>query len=180
VSGLRQQSLVIVPDRPFCIRTETLSALFRGVLWRLLGPCRIWKWSFCRPTLHCLARLPEPAKWNLEVGSAQQQSLRSRSRPRVKPSSGISLSFPPLAYSIGKCRDAVPFSGFLRSDASIHHRLVDHLKLAIDCEQHAIEVVAAPQDQSTCRDDAVSTLAPGQLGVFFDAIDRDLRSTSED
>src|SRR6266478_7559727 len=52
-------------------------------------------------------------------------------------------------------------------------------QLAIDHQQHAIELVAAAQDQPACRDHAVNALLAGEPRIFFDTIDRYFQSAAE-
>ena len=49
----------------------------------------------------------------------------------------------------------------------------------VDRAQHAVELVAAAHDQAGRRDHAIGALAARQLGIFFDAVDRDFRGAAE-
>src|SRR5712675_1175184 len=53
-----------------------------------------------------------------------------------------------------------------RTDVPANHR-----QLAVDHQQHAIEFVAAAQDQPARRDHAVDPLLAREPRIFFDAID---------
>src|SRR5207248_2802724 len=50
-----------------------------------------------------------------------------------------------------------------------------HAEGAIDCAQHAFELVSAAHDETGGRDHAVRTLPARQLGRFFDAVDGNFR-----
>src|SRR6266852_9936657 len=56
---------------------------------------------------------------------------------------------------------------------------LDHRQLAVDHQQHAVEFMAAAQDQPAPRDHAVNALLAREPRIFFDAIDWHFRSAAE-
>ena len=56
----------------------------------------------------------------------------------------------------------------------LHHR-----QLAVDHQQHAVEFVAAAQDQPGRRDHAVDALLARQPRIFFDSVDRNFGGAAE-
>ena len=58
------------------------------------------------------------------------------------------------------------------SQAPSRLSLLNHRQLAVDHQQHAIEFVAAAQDQPARRDHAVNPLLACEPRIFFDALDR--------
>src|SRR5258705_461208 len=52
-------------------------------------------------------------------------------------------------------------------------------QLAVDYQQHAVELVAAAQDQSARRNHAVNALLAYEPRIFFDTIDRHFRGAAE-
>src|ERR1700709_1059340 len=56
----------------------------------------------------------------------------------------------------------------------LHHR-----QLAVDHQQHAVELVAAAQDQAARRDHAVDALLARQPRIFLDAVDRHFGGAAE-
>src|SRR3954463_9627064 len=59
-------------------------------------------------------------------------------------------------------------------ECALHHR-----QLAIDDQQHAVELMAAAQDQAAGRDHAVDALLARQPRIFFDAVDRHFGGAAE-
>src|SRR5256885_17255709 len=55
----------------------------------------------------------------------------------------------------------------------------NHRQLAVDHQQHALEFVAAAQDQSGRRDHAVHALLAREPWIFLDAVDRNLGGAAE-
>src|SRR5207344_2517173 len=55
----------------------------------------------------------------------------------------------------------------------------DHAQRGVDRVQHAVELVAAPHDETGGRYHAVGALPARELGTFLDAIERNLRSAAE-
>src|SRR5947209_13801581 len=55
----------------------------------------------------------------------------------------------------------------------------NHRELAVDHQQHAVEFMAAAQDQAAGRDHAVDALLARQSWIFFDTINRHFRSAAE-
>src|SRR5215831_6060524 len=67
----------------------------------------------------------------------------------------------------------------LRMRAESAVRWSDHRELAVDHQQHAVELVAAAQDQAGRRDDTVHALLARQARIFLDAIERHLGGAAE-
>lgn len=50
---------------------------------------------------------------------------------------------------------------------------------SVDCPQHALEFVAAANNQTSRRNHAISTLTTREFRIFFDAINRHLRGAAK-
>src|ERR1043166_8065344 len=67
---------------------------------------------------------------------------------------------------------AIRYSQFATSIRHQPHRLVEHA-------EHAVELMAALEDEPGRRNDAVDALAARETRIFFDAVNGDFRGAAE-
>ena len=145
-------------------RTMHRRGIGRALLMRLIAECE-------------RARLPADDRGDRRFSAPG----RARSRCTSRAASSMVGTFENVGFKFGRWLDTRADAARARATARRPRRLrsATSRQRLVEHAQHAVEFVAAAQDQAGRRDHAVGALLARQLRIFLDAVDRHFGGAAE-